>query len=233
MSELKNYNNINNTSTLTYYHLLCARHWAKQFICVILFNAYCNPHLKKGNWGMKRQFGLLVHSKEVAEMKFQIRLACWSLELDSTILSHCLPPSLEVAVKAFCERPPAYLSVISLTLHTPLELNYPLFPKHCHAWFLTLPCLCWCYFLCLVHLPCLSRPKFQLILQCVGITVHWSSTNSSLSSLSFHLEEQVQWFLHGHVPGLVKGLHSNVLWQFFENYKVLHKRVQGKPVFLR
>ena len=82
---------------------------------------------------MKRQFGLLVHSKEVAEMKFQIRLACWSLELDSTILSHCLPPSLEVAVKAFCERPPAYLSVISLTLHTPLELNYPLFSKHCHA----------------------------------------------------------------------------------------------------
>lgn len=156
MSELKNYNNINNTSTLTYYHLLCARHWAKQFICVILFNAYYNPHLQKGNWGMKRQFGLLVPSKEVAEMKFQIRLACWSLELDSAILSHCLPPSLGVAIKAFCDRAPAYLSVISLILHTPLELNYPLFPKHCHAWLLTLSCLCRCYFLCLVHLPCLS-----------------------------------------------------------------------------
>ena len=68
---------------------------------------------------MKRQFGLLVHSKEEAEMKFQIRLACWSLELDSTIPSHCLPPRLGVAVKATVIGPlPTCLSSpLHCTLH--------------------------------------------------------------------------------------------------------------------
>ena len=32
---------------LTCYHLLCARHWAKQFICVTLFNAYDNLTYKE------------------------------------------------------------------------------------------------------------------------------------------------------------------------------------------
>lgn len=113
---------------------------------------------------MKRQFGLLVHSKEVAEMKFQIRLACWSLELDSTILSHCLPPSLGVAVKAFCDRAPAYLPVISLTLHTPLELNYPCFLNtvmpdfsYHHA---SVDAISSAWSTC----PACQPPKFQLVL---------------------------------------------------------------------
>lgn len=113
---------------------------------------------------MKRQFGLLVHSKEVAEMKFQIRLACWSLELDSTILSHCLPPSLGVAVKAFCDRAPAYLPVISLTLHTPLELNYPCFLNtvmpdfsYRHA---SVDAISSAWSTC----PACQPPKFQLVL---------------------------------------------------------------------
>lgn len=54
----------------------------------------------------------------MADVEFQIRLACLSLELESTIPSHCLPPSLEVVVKALCDLVPACLSHLPHTIHS-------------------------------------------------------------------------------------------------------------------